>query len=544
MDSSAWTTTACRSAKRWAPRAVFQPRTSLFWTCSSKQDPQRAADSSTYQRIHIHLHSARIRSPEKWFFDRVADPYVTVETVGPDTGSTDYFDIGKQTFPVLPDCEKPVWDAKGTVIAKKGAGKTEALKFTLLDSNKGGGKNDKVLMEFLLPVEDLPEPCQETLDQPGAYTKFVRHHADDPDLELVFSIKVTENWLVTPEDTAALRGDTEQLAYTEQVLSSVDSETPDDMALLQCWKHKEEGACNGAVLWILGRNDCFMHPHVARALFWNPSNSEKRYDLYVLNYSMNGCCRRQGWVRDAHLNSHNKYGDFNRYNDQIAQALSIIKGGGDYETVLGYAHSTGGPVLLNYLMECGDDDNAFDGFIFNSPFLDWGFVGGDLTELILEHVGFMEKLGMLSMDKKLGVAVTPEELKDTPVRYLGQDIVLCSWSAKIWSQYHFDFDTRPLYKVPMTGGFAKGVTAVHVKLEGRHKQKKIVTAKPFLCITSRGDDVLKAAETTSRADWIGPNRDEVELNDNGHDVFLSQDCGDTAMAIDMVKCWMKGKGFL
>ena len=142
---------------------------------------------------------------------------------------------------------------------------------------------------------------------------------------------------------------------------------------------------------------------------------------------------------------------------------------------------------------------------------------------------------------KLGVAVTPEELKDTPVRYLGQDIVLCSWSAKIWSQYHFDFDTRPLYKVPMTGGFAKGVTAVHVKLEGRHKQKKIVTAKPFLCITSRGDDVLKAAETTSRADYIGPNRDEVELNDN---VFLSQDCGDTAMAIDMVKCWMKGKHFL
>jgi len=324
----------------------------------------------------------------------------------------------------------------------------------------------------------------------------------------------------------------------------VDSETPDDMALLQCWKHKDEGACNGAVLWVLGRNDCFMHPHVARALFWNPTNSEKRYDLYVLNYSMNGCCRRQGWVRDAHLNSHNKYGDFNRYNDQIAQALSVIKGGGDYETVLGYAHSTGGPVLLNYLMECGDDDNAFDGFIFNSPFLDWGFVGGDLTELILEHVGFMEKLGMLSLEKKLGVAVTPEELRNTPVRYLGQDIVLCSWSAKIWSQYHFDFDTRPLYKVPMTGGFAKGVTAVHAKLQERHKQKKIVTAKPFLCITSRGDDVLKAAETTSRADWIGPSRSEVELNDNGHDVFLSQDCGDTAMAIDMVKCWMKGQRFL
>ena len=96
----------------------------------------------------------------------------------------------------------------------------------------------------------------------------------------------------------------------------------------------------------------------------------------------------------------------------------------------------------------------------------------------------------------------------------------------------------------MTGGFAKGVTGVHTKLEQRHKQKKIVTAKPFLCITSRGDDVLKSAETVSRADWIGPLRCEVELNDNGHDVFLSQDIRDTAMAIDMVKSWMKGKLFV
>jgi alpha-beta hydrolase superfamily lysophospholipase len=82
------------------------------------------------------------------------------------------------------------------------------------------------------------------------------------------------------------------------------------------------------------------------------------------------------------LNSHNKYGDFNCYNDQVAQALQLIQqqtkdsgaeGEGSstpyYKTLLGYAHSTGGPVLLNYLMEHGDA--AFDGFIFNSPFLDW-----------------------------------------------------------------------------------------------------------------------------------------------------------------------------
>lgn len=494
--------------------------------------------ANNYLRIHIHLHGARIRSPEKWFFDRVADPYVMVETQGPDTGSTDFFPIGVQRFPVLKDTEIPVWDAKGIVMAKKGG--TKALKFTMLDSNRG---EDEVLMEFLLPVEDLPEVCpRESLEEPAPYTKFVRHHADDEDLELTFSIKVTDEWFVTPEHTQALHSDTEDLAYSEHVISCVSSSTPDDSALLQSWKLKNEGGstADGAVLWILGRNDCFMHPHVAQSLFWNSENG-KRYDLYVLCYSMNGCCRQKGWVLDAHMNSHNKYGDFNHYNDQIEQALSIMKRQ-DYQIVLGYAHSTGGPVLLNYLMERGDD--AFDAFIFNSPFLDWGFVGGDLVELMLKNVGLMERMNLLSNDQKLGVSETPEELKDSPVRYLGQEIVFSAWSAKIWTQYHFNFDSRPLYNVPLTGGFCKGVTMVHAKLEQRHKRKKIVTSKPFLCITSRGDDVLKAYETISRADWIGPIRCEVELDDNGHDVFLSQDVSDTAMAIEMVKSWMKGKGFL
>eukprot|EP00527_Entomoneis_sp_CCMP2396_P006319 CAMPEP_0198153126 /NCGR_PEP_ID=MMETSP1443-20131203/62812_1 /TAXON_ID=186043 /ORGANISM="Entomoneis sp., Strain CCMP2396" /LENGTH=81 /DNA_ID=CAMNT_0043819359 /DNA_START=100 /DNA_END=345 /DNA_ORIENTATION=+ len=72
-------------------------------------------------------------------------------------------------------------------------------------------------------------------------------------------------------------------------------------------------------------------------------------------------------------------------------------------------------------------------------------------------------------------------------------------------------------------------------------KKRAITAKPFLSITSRGDDVLKASETLSRADWIGPARWEIELNDNGHDVFLSYDAADTSMAIDMTLAWMKNR---
>jgi hypothetical protein len=123
--------------------------------------------------------------------------------------------------------------------------------------------------------------------------------------------------------------------------------------------------------------------------------------------------------------------------------------------------------------------------------------------------------------------------------YLGQEIVLSAWSARIWSQYYFEWGARPLYKVPMTVGFANGVTGVHKKLQKLSRIKKAVTSKPFLCISSRGDDVLKVDETMFRADWIGPSRWELEMNDNGHDVFLSPDVIDTSMAIDMVAAWMK-----
>ena len=128
--------------------------------------------------------------------------------------------------------------------------------------------------------------------------------------------------------------------------------------------------------------------------------------------------------------------------------------------------------------------------------------------------------------------------------YIQEEVVLGDWFAKFWTLYYFDWCDRPLYHVPMTTGFAQGVTKVHRKLEECHKKKKRpVTTKPFLVITARGDDVLCAPETLSRADWIGPNRWEIELNHNAHDIFLSADKCDTDMAIELVEVWLKQRRF-
>lgn len=283
-----------------------------------------------------------------------------------------------------------------------------------------------------------------------------------------------------------------------------------------------------------------MHPHVAGKLFWDHG-----FDLYVLNYKMNGRCRKSGWVTNPYFNSHNKSGNFDVYKSDIMKSLEIVNTSREYETVLGYAHSTGAPILANYIMEYGDA--AFEGFIFNSPFLDWGFVGGDMVEFALKRMSLLKNLslGHLSNDTIIGLAVTPDALKDTPVRYLDHDVVPSAWSARLWSVYYFDWGSRPLYEVPMTVGFAEGVTAVHLKMIKLFSgEKRVLTLKPLLVITSRGDDVLKASETLTRADWLGSNRCEVELDNNGHDVFLSQDKDDVEMALDMVAAWMKNQKFI
>ena len=121
---------------------------------------------------------------------------------------------------------------------------------------------------------------------------------------------------------------------------------------------------------------------------------------------------------------------------------------------------------------------------------------------------------------------------------------MSSWAGKLWSLYHFDSECRPLYKVPMTAGFASAVTKCHTRMKEEFADKKrYITTKPFLVVSSRGDDVLTSSETFAKADIIGPSRTEVDLQHNGHDIFLSQDADDTTMAIDCVKVWLKHQGW-
>jgi len=455
-----------------------------------------------------------------------------------------------------------------------------------------------IILQCSVPTTDFPAAAGD--DGDAGWKEFVVD-ADSPNetqtfdgLEFVFKIRVTActDLMSSKTDLSDFYQDTDGITYSEEVIRGEDKQDDIDNALLQCWRHNKTSS--RAVLWFLGRNDCFMHPHVAKALF-----VENGYDVYVLNYSCVGLCRKRGWVvryscaarthtectlstiscfefyhqptynrmpmpshpifirlqtipQKANYNSHCRTGNFDLYDSQIEGAISIMKSHIiEYKEVIGYAHSTGGPVLMNYLIKNGDD--FFNGFIFNSPFLDWGHVGGDIAELVLENgFGFLKRLNILGNDSKFNVVKTApdpdhpdaDDFKDhTPIQYMDDEIVISAWSAKLWSQYFFDFRCRPLYSVPLTVGFVNGVTRVQNKIMKLKEDKKYITIKPFVCITSRADDTLEAEETLSRIDAIGPSRCEIELRHNAHDVFLSEEKSDVKMALEMTKSWMKANGF-
>lgn len=500
-----------------------------------------------FQRIHVHLVGLRVKDqhaskPQKSMFGRLfdvigfGDKYASMNAIvvadveGADTGSTNFFPIGKHEFFPMKSNPEPIWDAKNFVIAKKGDGKCSGLTLSMYEGEEDA---DKLILKTTVSSGDFPA-ANDGWKEFVIDAKSLNDGQHFEGLEFVFKLRVSEcaDKISSKADLIEFCKSSAEIDYSEKEIITGNEK---DNALLQCWRQKGSESSSKAVLWVLGRNDCFMHPHVAKALFIN-----KGYDIYVLNYSCDGLCRKRGWVT-PHNNSHNYSGNFDAYIKQIEGALAVAKGHKEYSKFVGYAHSTGGPVLVNYLIKKGDD--AFDGFIFNSPFLDWGHLGGEFIEFAMtKFVNVAKTLTVKSNADKLNVTATPEEF-DAPINYMGDDIVLSAWSAKLFSQYFFDFRSRPLHSVPLTIGFVMGVDRVHLELLNLQKKKRNVTLKPFCNITSRADDTLDAADTVERVDLIGPSRVEFELRHNAHDVFLSEELRQTNMAIDFVKSWMDHNEF-
>ena len=344
-----------------------------------------------FRRIHLHVMGLKKDDTKPltafWKLERPIG-ILQVATYGDDTGSPDYFDVGNYTANPVQSTDVPhennnylfEFDFKRILLYKPSG--TSGLTFTLTEDDTF---NDDILLQFNLPVEEFP-PVGSGYIEYQRSTQVPSDYEETQNAQLVFRIKIEEmtKKIVEVNDLLAATyniGSTSKYAgvqYDETVLDLSQTGALEhnynsgmDKALVQSWRHVDGTQVQGAVLWLIGRNDCFMHTHVTDKLFFG-SDSAHKFDVYVLSWRNNGMAAvHRGWLTDAYYWSHNSYGDFDVYHEEVQGALDLMKPhvGETYNKVLGYGHSTGATILLNYVADHGDA--SFDGFLLNGPFLDY-----------------------------------------------------------------------------------------------------------------------------------------------------------------------------
>lgn len=211
-------------------------------------------------------------------------------------------------------------------------------------------------------VEVIDETHRIPLPPPSV--GWVHHKLEGEHTVVYISIKTS-----LAEDTLSSRGELEAIESL-MVQTPLLNLSHGNKALL---RNLQKPGNTRAILWIPGFNDSF-HNHI-----FAEEMLENGYDIWILDLRRCGACRRTfpGGVEpfDYHHAT-----DLREYFEEIERSMEIMKDRAPvYEAVVGYAHSTGALVMLDYALEF--TDTQFSGFIFNSPFLDWGYAAGQMINL-------------------------------------------------------------------------------------------------------------------------------------------------------------------
>ncbi len=285
----------------------------------------------------------------------------------------------------------------------------------------------------------------------------------------------------------------------------------------------EEGNSK-ALLWIPGRNDSFYHVHILDRLL------ATGFDVHALDLRR---CGRAKFATDGvtettpELLGHDSY-DFGEYNEEIDAVLKFLKSpqpvsaadagkgaprnighggcGKVYDTIVCYAHSTGGLVAASYGARHGDDPGAWrgaiDGFIFNSPFFDWNlpWYQGLLTRHINLGTGDQRNPGLLERDMILSEG--------------GQR---SAYSMQLFESYGFPSPKlKSLNELHVTAGWTAAVSRVQAALvDGR---LRLPPHKPALVLSTTADEVLDQGSISNRTPLLSSLPDRAEGGRRGGDV--------------------------
>ena len=248
------------------------------------------------------------------------------------------------------------------------------------------------------------------------------------------------------EDRYTTAAELAACALSEAPIQLPASAEPAERAVL-AWKVRP--ANRSLLLWLPGRNDMFMHPHVLEPIL------ASGLDLAVIEHRRIGRANRGADADEIRYVSH--IDDLRKYAHEFDAGLAEMirlkaAGGGEYERIVLYAHSTGGLEATVWLREGGLSSKVTH-LVFNSPFFDWAM--GGAQEMLLDH--FDDILPLVQ-------AVSGDAL-------LRDKTLLKTWEghsdygSRLWIQYgSFDLSLRNVFSSVLTAGWAAAISEAQEQL--------------------------------------------------------------------------------
>ncbi|MDU7428758.1 MAG: alpha/beta hydrolase [Actinomyces urogenitalis] len=257
-----------------------------------------------------------------------------------------------------------------------------------------------------------------------------------------------------------------------------------------------------AVLYLHGRSDYFFQTWVADAL------DEAGYEFYALDLR---ACGRAGlgyWsphdVRDLRV-----------HDEEIAEALRIIRQEHGHDVVVLNAHSTGG---LQAVIWAADHPGSVEALTLNSPWLD------------LNSSALIRSYGSAFVD--LLSRRAPERVIDNPAEAEAEDADLYAHSLhRQWGgEWDWDLTLKPSPSFPVRAGFLAGIRRLQREV---HHGLGIEVPILLCCSTAsagaeatreealRCDVVLSVDQMLDRAPYLGNDVTVRQIEGGVHDLALS-----------------------
>ncbi|MBD5182303.1 MAG: alpha/beta hydrolase [Bacteroidales bacterium] len=255
--------------------------------------------------------------------------------------------------------------------------------------------------------------------------------------------------------------------------------------------------CKGrGVLYVHGFSDYFFQAHVAKMFYAHG------YDFYAVDLRKYG---RSILDRETMFQVKN----LREYFDDIQAAIGAMKDENIHDVVL-MGHSTGGLTASLYMMEMPDD--SIRGLILNSPFLTW-----NMHPLVIKFgIPVVKALSHLWPHLKMR--------SDTTNRYAA------SVARHLGGEWDYDTNWKSDVLPAVTAQWVAAIDNAQKALRGGtikvpvlllHSDKS-AGGRDGMDKFRKADGVLNVVTMAEAGRKLGPNVEEVTINDGLHDLVLSR----------------------